>query len=152
MTWITQVRAASLKTLSLQPVRFGLVGIANTLTGLSIIYGLKWLFGVHDILANFLGYAIGLCVSYVLNARWTFSFRGPFLVALPRFGLVIVAAYLANLATVTASLYWLRLDSYVAQAAGVAPYAIVTYCGSKWFAFDEKPKPGDSRAARISGT
>ena len=49
-----------------------------------------------------------------------------------------LAAYLANLATVSAALYWLYLDSYVAQAAGVAPYALVTYFGSKWFAFDRK--------------
>ena len=138
MTWITQARPASRKLLSLQPVRFAIVGGANTLTGLSVIYGLKWLFGVHDILANFVGYAIGLSLSYVLNARWTFSFQGPFSTALPRFALVIVAAYLANLATVTAALHCLHLDSYVAQAAGVVPYALVTYCGSKWFAFREK--------------
>jgi hypothetical protein len=66
-----------------------------------------------------------------------------------RFALV-VAAYLANLATVTVALHWLYVDSYVAQAAGVAPYAIVTYCGSKWFAFYEEPAPEDPRAAGTS--
>jgi putative flippase GtrA len=141
MTGIPQARGASLKALSLQPVRFVLVGVANTLTGLLIIYGLKWLFGIADVLANFVGYAVGLCVSYILNARWTFSFRGSFSTAVPRFVLVIVAAYLANLVTVSAALYWLYLDSYVAQAAGVAPYALVTYCGSKWFVFDRKRPP-----------
>jgi putative flippase GtrA len=150
MNGIPQARRASVKALSLQPVRFMLVGIANTLTGILTIYGLKWLLGVHDVLANFVGYAVGLCLSYVLNARWTFSFRGSFSTALPRFVLVIAAAYLANLATVSAALYWLYLDSYLAQVTGVVPYALVTYFGSKRFAFNGNWAPADARAARTS--
>src|SRR5690606_26011676 len=55
------------------PVRFVLVGAANTLTGLLAIYAMKFVLGFHDVLANLLGYAAGMSLSYWLNARWTFS-------------------------------------------------------------------------------
>jgi len=53
--------------------RFTIVGIANTLLGLAVIYLLKWLFVAGDALANLMGYAIGLVASFILNQRWTFS-------------------------------------------------------------------------------
>jgi putative flippase GtrA len=130
-----------------RPIRFVLVGALNTLSGLLVIYSLKWLFGVHDLPANLMGYVVGLCISYVLNERWTFAFRGSRLAAVPRFLVVIVVAYLANLATVSAALYWGAVDSYVAQALGVAPYALVSYFGFKKFAFAASGMRSGSRAA-----
>jgi len=59
---------------------------------------------------------------------------------------VIVIAYLANLATVSAALYW-GLNSYVAQALGVVPYALVSYFGFKKFAFAPGGMRSGSRAA-----
>jgi putative flippase GtrA len=145
-----QARGAGLKPLSHTPVRFVLVGIANTLTGLLIIYLLKGAFGVHDVPANLIGYAVGLCVSFLLNSRWTFAFRGTLASAAPRFAVVVVVAYLANLAAVSAALHWLSLNSYVAQAAGVVPYALVTYFGSKFFAFVGTRALPNAHAARTS--
>jgi putative flippase GtrA len=115
-----------------------------------VIYALKFGFGTHDVLANLLGYAVGLCVSFFLNARWTFSFRGSLASRAPHYALLIAVAYLVNLATVSVALYALHLDSYVAQAAGVAPYAIVTYLGSKLFVFAGRNAPPGAPAAQNS--
>lgn len=143
-----QAQGTGLKSLlSPRPVRFVLVGVLNTLSGLLVIYSLKWLFGVHDVPANLIGYAVGLCVSYVLNERWTFAFRGSRLAAVPRFAAVILVAYLANLVTVSAAIYWGSVDSYVAQALGVAPYALISYFGFKKFAFVASGVHSGSRAA-----
>jgi putative flippase GtrA len=120
-------------------IRFIAVGVLNTLVGLSIIYALKWVFGVGDVPANIVGYAVGLCVSYVLNARWTFAFSGRLHSAIARFVVTVLVAYLTNLAAVGFALHVLQLNSYVAQAAGVAPYALVSYLGFKYFVFTERP-------------
>jgi putative flippase GtrA len=125
---------ANASVLSLTPVRFILVGIANTFAGLLVIYALKWLFAMPDVPANLLGYAVGLGVSFFLNARWTFSFRGGLASRLPHFLLVTAIGYGANLAVVCAALN-LAVNGYLAQAAGVAPYALTTYLGSRLFVF-----------------
>jgi putative flippase GtrA len=116
-------------------VRFGLVGVLNTITGLSIIYFLKWALSVPDVPANLVGYAVGLVLSYFLNARWTFSVRGPLGPALPRFALTILIAYIVNLAVVNAAIGH-SINSYIAQAMGVLPYSLTTYLGSRFFVFN----------------
>jgi putative flippase GtrA len=121
------------------PLRFVLVGLLNTATGLIVIYFMIFVFGIHDLLANVIGYAVGISVSFLLNARWTFSFRGQFGSAAVRFAATNLVGYFANLATVSFFLYALRFDSSVAQATGVLPYALVTYLGSKYFVFRRSP-------------
>jgi putative flippase GtrA len=122
------------------------VGVANTLLGLLVIYGAKWVAGLPDLPANLLGYIVGLTVSYFLNARWTFAFRGRHGAAAPRFLLVILVAYLSNIATVYA-LLGLAINSYIAQAAGIIPYTAIGYLGAALFAF-RHPDPCMTRFPR----
>jgi putative flippase GtrA len=125
--------------LSWRLVRFALVGVANTLLGLVVIYALKWGAQMRDLPANLFGYLAGIVLSYFLNARWTFTFRGRHSAAAPRFLITLAAAYLANLATVYAALA-IPINSYLAQAAGVVPYAVISYLGAALFAF-RNPAP-----------
>jgi putative flippase GtrA len=135
-TWgaVLLSRRERLTALPARPIRFALVGVANTVLGLLVIYAAKWVGGLGDFPANLLGYIVGLTVSYFLNARWTFAFRGRHGVAAPRFMLVILVAYLANIATVYA-LLGLAINGYIAQAAGIIPYTVVGYLGAALFAF-----------------
>lgn len=56
-------------------IRFGLVGALNTALDLAVFatlfYGLAW----PLLVANSLGYLVGLANSYLLNSRWTFEDR-----------------------------------------------------------------------------
>jgi putative flippase GtrA len=115
-------------------LRFLLAGAANTLLGLGIIYALK-VAGMHDLPANLLGYALGISISYAMHATWSFSYRGSIRAALPRYVLVTILAYLANLATVSLVLYWWGVNGYVAQALGIPPYVLVGYLGSRLYVF-----------------
>jgi putative flippase GtrA len=121
------------------PLRFVVVGIANTLIGLLAIYLCKWLFGFRDALANFSGYMIGLAVSFFLNRGWTFRHSGAVLPALARFLVIFAVAYLLNLATVLIAIHSFGVNSYVAQAIGIAPYTVFFYLGSRHFAFRPAP-------------
>jgi len=115
-------------------VRFAVVGLSNTLCGLAIIYAAKYVAGMDDVPANILGYAIGTLLSFTLNKRWTFRYRGPNARAFVRFVLVMMTAYLLNLLTVLGALK-LGVDGYVAQALGVIPYAAFGYFASRHLAF-----------------
>lgn len=113
--------------------RFLTVGAGNTVIGLATIY-LGKIAGLGDVLANVVGYAVGILVSFMLNKRWTFRHDGPALRAFGRFVTVVLIAYLLNLATVVLALN-AGVNSYLAQALGVLPYALFSYWGSKHYAF-----------------
>lgn len=115
--------------------RFLAVGVLNTCTGLAVIYAAKWLAHWNDVLANLLGYAVGLGVSFTLNRRWTFGHTGERLPALARFTAATAVAYGANLLTVLFALHSLGLNSYLAQALGVPAYTLVAYLLSRYFVF-----------------
>ena len=115
--------------------RFLSVGLVNTFFGLLIIYATKLFWHFGDVAANVVGYAAGLILSFVLNKRWTFVHSGPWLPALTRFIFVAFVAYGINLATVMTAISYFDINSYVAQAIGIAPYALTTYLASKHLVF-----------------
>lgn len=128
---------AKLSLLDLSSVRFLIVGLANTSVGLLIIYSGKWLIGLDDIAANMVGYSCGLVLSFVLNKRWSFRYKGSSGLALLRFFLVILVAYLLNLGLTLVAINSLSINSYFAQALGVVPYTVITYLGSRYFVFPD---------------
>jgi putative flippase GtrA len=115
--------------------RFVIVGLANTFTGLSIIFACKGLLSMGDIESNLVGYGIGIVQSFLLNKRWTFEHTGTCASAFVRYLAVLLLAYAANLATTLCAIDILHLNSYIAQALGVVPYALTGYLGGRWFAF-----------------
>jgi len=124
-----------IKLIDISFLKFLLVGAANTLSGLLVIYLLKWQFWMDDIAANSIGYAFGIMLSFSLNKRWSFQHKGAMTPALIRFLAVTTLAYASNLAVVMASLNLLGINSYIAQALGIPSYTTVSYLGSRFYAF-----------------
>lgn len=125
--------------------RFAIVGLSNTVLGLSLIFGAKAMLGFGDAAANVTGYAVVVTLSFMLNRQWTFEDGGNAAASLLRFLLVLAAAYLANLATVVAAIELLGVNGYLAHVLGVFPYAATGYLGSRLFVFTA-PRP--ARAAQ----
>jgi putative flippase GtrA len=116
-------------------VKFLIVGVANTLVGLNTIWITKELMGFGQIGANITGYIVGITVSFFLNKRWTFSFRGEGATSLLRFLLVFAVSYSANLTTVLGLTEITGRDSFWWQVCGNAPYSALFYVGCRWYAF-----------------
>jgi len=116
-------------------VRFVIVGGINTSIGLLTTWLLKWLGGLGDFPANLGGYALGVCVSFLLNRSWTFNFKGAWLPSVARFLVVVAVAYLANLSVVLLFVHKFGMNGYFAQMFGIPPYTILFYLGSRYFAF-----------------
>jgi putative flippase GtrA len=122
-----------------QFLRFLCVGVVNTFVGLAIIYVCKYFGGLDDLGANAIGYAVGICVSFILNRRWTFSHRGAIAPAAIRFLIVSAIAYAVNLLTVMLCIHSFDLNSYLAQALGVPPYTLTAFALSRLWAFRTEP-------------
>lgn len=118
-----------------QGMRFLMVGAFNTLIGISIIFIAKWMFNFDDLLANILGYAIGLFVSFTFNKRWTFNYNGNFIINFYKFTVSFLVAYATNIITVLALKNFLLVNSYYAQLLGVIPYTCLFYLLCKFFVF-----------------
>lgn len=118
-----------------QLVRFVLVGFANTAVGLGTILALRYGVGTSDLLANFLGYAVGISVSFLLNRSFTFGDRGAVGPALIRFAISVGIAYLINVVVLLFCLRVLDAPSLVGQLAGMVAYTIAFFFLAKLFAF-----------------
>ena len=118
-------------------IKFLLAGTANSAVGLSVIYAAKWLAHCGDVLANALGYGVGLLMSFLLNKNWTFGYNGPAGRAMSRFLLVFALAYALNLASVLLAIRYLGLGGYLAQALGIVPYTVFGFLASRYYVFRE---------------
>ena len=115
--------------------RFGLVGLINTLVGLAAIAVLLRS-GAGDWIANAASYAIGLCVSFTLNRRWTFGIRGA--VGAREIGLflgVFAVAYATNLAVLAAMRSLGFVENLIGQAAAMVAYSVTFFLLSRRFVF-----------------
>lgn len=59
-----------------QAVRFGMVGLSNTVVDFAVLNLLLWLAGLPLLAANTLAYSAGILNSFVWNKHWTFSAGG----------------------------------------------------------------------------
>jgi len=81
-----------------QALKFGVVGLGNTLLTLIIIWIMTKKFKRSDFLSNFIGYAIGIISSYVFNKQWTFKSSVSWEISAIRFFLVCAICYLVQFA------------------------------------------------------
>jgi putative flippase GtrA len=117
-----------------QSIRFATVGLANTAIGLAAIYAVMFFFQTGPAIANAIGYAIGLAVSFSLNRVWTFNSDRPVGHVLPKFLLVAALSYLLNLGAVVAAASH-SVNPYLAQLLGVGIYTVCVFFGCRWFVF-----------------
>jgi putative flippase GtrA len=117
-----------------QFMRFSAVGLLNTGIGFSAIM-LAMLLGASPTLANVIGYATGLPVSFVLNKAWTFADKRRSSPQIPRFIAVFVIAYGANILTLQVLTHALQINPYLAQFFSICVYSGTFFAGCKWAIF-----------------
>ena len=125
----------AMKGIPVSIIRFLIVGLANTLVGFSVIWVFEELMGIGNLISNLLGYVFGVCVSFIFNRRWSFSFHGEWLGSFLRFLVVFVIAYGTNLIVVFGAMALVHSDSVLLQLFGMPPYSIVFYFGCRRYAF-----------------
>lgn len=116
-------------------LRFGLVGLANTLFGLAVIMAVLAA-GFGDYAANLCGYTLGLALSFALNRTWTFGVRG--LVEWREAGAFLLAvglSYLINLGLLSAMRALGYRESVVGQGAAMLAYSVCFFLLSRRFVF-----------------
>ncbi|CAN7305255.1 GtrA family protein [Paenibacillus sp. LjRoot56] len=135
--------------------RFLLVGVLNTLVGLSASFALFNLLDLNYWLSTFGGNTIGAVVSYLLNRTFTFRSKASIGSSWWKFALVILICY-----GFSYGISWLlaeAISSYLPNAStnwlhngailiGNGLYTIGNYIGHKYFTF----RTHDSKKGRAS--
>jgi putative flippase GtrA len=124
--------------------RFLLVGVINTIIGLSIMFILLNLMGWSYWLATFLGNGIGAGVSYILNRSFTFNSNVNGSKGIPKFFLVILSCYflsyfigglVAGSINLSSQPFSFISKDELAVLIGTILYTVTNYLGQKFIVF-----------------
>ncbi|GAA5264585.1 hypothetical protein ACOSOMT5_P1010 [Acidiphilium sp. MT5] len=121
--------------LFVQLIRFGVVGVANTLVGLIIIYGLMFFFDTGILISNLTGYIIGLIFGFTLHRVWTFNNSQELPTLFSKYTFVAIVCYCLNISAVLIINFYFNSNRYLDQLLGICVYSIAMFLGCRQFVF-----------------
>jgi putative flippase GtrA len=119
-------------------LRYGLAGVVNTLVGFSIIVALDVGLGLDPHLANAVGYAVGICVSFALSKLFVFKARRTARSAPLRYVVAVAAAFALNQGVLTLARLVLPeapLWRVAAQGSAAVSYTAALFLLSHFWVF-----------------
>lgn len=122
------------KELVAQIIKYGLVGVVNTLITFLVIYILQELLGMTPALSNAIGYAAGLLNSFLMNSRWTFESERSWKRFL-LFMLVWLPCYGANLLALHLLLSYTSFPAIWCQIVAMLVFNILNFVLNKLITF-----------------
>ena len=119
----------------IQFVRFGIVGISNTLLTALMIWILLKVLHYSDYFSNIVGYIVGLVNSFIWNRKWTFDSKTKVTDTLFKFILTFGVSYLFQLGNLYILLHYTSIDSYVSQLLSIVVYTGINFVLNKIYTF-----------------
>lgn len=119
-----------------QAIKYGIVGVGNTLITMLVIAVMMKGFGCPEGLSNITGYVAGLLNSFVWNRQWTFQGSSAgWLKSGARFTVAFAVCYLLQYGVVLFLNSHLAIDHYYNHLIGMAFYTVVNFIMNKFYAF-----------------
>ncbi len=118
-----------------ESVKFGLVGVLNTLVTLAVIFILTKVFHFYYLLANWIGYIFGFTNSFIFNKLWTFKSKGDFRREALFFILIFIVCYIIQAVFLVIFKEILKISGDISQILAMVIYTICGFLGNKIFTF-----------------
>ncbi len=118
-----------------QFIKFGIVGVSNTLLTLVVYTVLLKVFGVWYLAASAIGFAVGATNGFLLNRRWTFREHIGDALTPVRWGIVQTCGLGVNEALLYVFVHNARLDKLVAQVCATAVVTVTTFFANRAWTF-----------------
>ena len=122
-----------------QFVKFGIVGISNTLITFIVYTLLLKVFGVWYIAASAIGFIVGATNGFLLNRRWTFAGHVGDSLTPVRWAIVQTAGLALNLGLLYLLVHDAGLDELLAQALATVAVTISTFLVNRAWTFRHTP-------------
>ena|SRR6185437_6550948 len=121
--------------LILQFVKFGIVGVSNTLISFAVYTLLLKAFGVWYVAASGIGFAVGAINGFLWNRAWTFRGHVGDALTPVRWFVVQSCGLLVNLGLVYLFVDGVGLDELTGQAATIAIVTVLTFFANRAWTF-----------------
>ena len=122
-----------------QFVKFGIVGISNTLLTFVIYTLLLKVFGVWYLAASAIGFLVGAVNGFLLNRRWTFAGHVGDSLTPVRWAVVQSGGLGINLGLLYVFVHDASLDKLVAQALATIVVTVTTFFVNRAWTFRHEP-------------
>jgi putative flippase GtrA len=122
-----------------QFVKFGIVGVSNTLLTLAIYTLLLKVFGVWYLAASAIGFIAGTVNSFLLNRRWTFRGHVGDAYTPVRWTVVQCAGLGINEGLLFVFAHEARVEKLLAQVLATAIVTVSTFSANRAWTFREHP-------------
>ena len=119
----------------IQFIKFGLVGVTNTLITAFVIWILLKGFHYSDYISNFIGYIIGLTNSFIWNRKWTFESKTKLSVTIFKFIVTFAISYLFQLGNLYLLLHFTSIEHYICQLISIVVYTCINFALNKYYTF-----------------
>jgi putative flippase GtrA len=131
---LQHLRTGRLSWLS-QLIKYGLVGVLNTLITLCVIFLLRNVFKYPYVIANGTGYILGFINSFILNKIWTFRSKRKLLREISGFIIVFAICYALQLGAASLMIKKMHVFEEIATIVAMILYTGLNFIGNKWIAF-----------------
>jgi putative flippase GtrA len=118
-----------------QFVKFGIVGVSNTLLTLAVYTVLLKVFGVWYLAASAIGFAVGATNGFLLNRRWTFREHVGDSLTPVRWGIVQSGGLGVNEALLYLFVHDAHLDKLLAQVCATVVVTVTTFFVNRAWTF-----------------
>ncbi len=119
-----------------QLIKYGLVGVVNTILTIIILFVLMNIFGVSYKISNAVGYVAGFLNSFIMNKLWTFNQNQTSTIRqFLKFTLVFAVCYLLQLGLVILFVDGLHVNKNISQIIGMVFYTLIGFIFNKLFTF-----------------
>jgi putative flippase GtrA len=118
-----------------QFVKFGIVGVANTLLTFAVYTLLLKVFGVWYLAASAIGFVVGTINSFLLNRRWTFRGHVGDALTPVRWAVVQCCGLGVNEGLLYVFVHQAQVDKLLAQAFATAVVTVTTFFANRAWTF-----------------
>ena len=125
--------------LLIQFVKFGIVGVSNTLITFVVYTVLLKGFGVWYLAASAIGFVVGAINGFLWNRRWTFREHVGDALTPVRWAIVQSCGLALNEGLLYLFVHEARLDKLVAQACSIAVVTVSTFFANRAWTFRVRP-------------
>jgi putative flippase GtrA len=129
-----RISALKLK-LVVQFLKFGIVGVSNTLLAFAVYTILLKVFGVWYVAASGIGFAAGAVNGFLLNRRWTFREHVGDALTPVRWAIVQTCGLGLNLGLVYLFVRGLGMDELIGQIPTTAVVTVLTFAANRSWTF-----------------
>ena len=132
--------------IDIKAVKFGIVGVINTLFGSGLMFILYNVFNVNYYISSFCNYFFGSILSYFLNKYFTFNYKKKDLKTIIKFVINISVCYLISYGAIRPIIRIIlsnqstKLIDNVSMLGGMFVFIVLNYFGQRFFVFREDKK------------